>query len=261
MQSSVNSGAVKWTEAIVIEHLKNLCDSLGYFPSSNETRRLGRYGLSSAVDRFGGYVKFSSILGISPRTRRSEKWEESKILEEINKLKLKEFPTSNYLKSINRNDLSCAISRNGGWKYFSEKTNLPLTKSDTLTGWGGEDWISDFLSKRGYKIARGSTKEHFDILVDDCVRIDVKTASYAIYGDKDQSRGWFYRMGKTISADIAILYRKDQDDFYVIPWFLCPSTNATITESGGWYKNYLLRLDILDEMIKTRKLELEKYCR
>lgn len=235
------------------EQVKILCARLGYFPSRREVLGLGPTGLSSYIEKTTNYRTLSKKLGVSVAANRNRAyWNEQKIIDEILKFNAKEIPTSNFLKSIKRADLSSAISKHGGWEYFSEKTGLPMKKSDTLTGWNGEDEIEKILNNLGYKTTRAKTKDHYDILLDDCLRIDVKTAKYAEYG---YSTGWFYRMGKTITADIAILYQSDTKNYYIVPWFIATSSNVTITKTGGTYQKYFMNNDLLDKMVKVRKIE------
>jgi hypothetical protein len=185
-------------------------------------------------------------------------WSEELIIEHLKQItsSLDFFPTNNFLVEIGRGDLANAISRHGGWKFFSEKLKLPLTNSDTLTGWKAEDSTEKWLLSLGYKVDKQKTRSHFDFLLDNSLRIDVKGASYAEYGP---SCGWFYRMGKVITSDVVICRRMDLDDYYIFPWFSVSSTNITISKAGRKHSNYYMNTTVLTELLKNRKREKEMF--
>jgi hypothetical protein len=95
-------------------------------------------------------------------------------------------------------------------------------------------------------------RTHFDIIIEGYVRADVKTAHYAEYG---KCRGWFYRVGKMVSADLLMLYQSDTKEVYYIPWGFCPSSNITISRDGGKYKFFRNNIEILEKMIAARREE------
>jgi hypothetical protein len=167
-----------------------------------------------------------------------------------------QLPTVNFLRSIGRNDIACAMTKRGGWKRFAALLNTTLTPSDTVTGWNAEIAAGDWLRSLGYEAEQQTARCHFDILVNGVLRIDVKGAKFARYG---ASAGWFYRMGKVITADVVLCARMDRGDFYVFPWFRVPATNLTISESGGWRSQYLMNTDVLQQMLKSRTAELEAF--
>lgn len=246
--TEIKSVRSKRTEATAIEEIQLLIGSLGHFPTVSEVTRFGEVGLSSFIQRNGGFNHYKKIM--NHPTSKIKFWSEDNILNEIKNLNLEKFPTNNYLISIGRGDLSNAISKNGGWKYFSEKIGLPMPESDTLTGWEGEDSVENLLIQNGYKVKKMKTKDHFDFLINDVLRVDVKTASFSSYGC---SSGWFYRMGKTISADFVILYRSDKKDMFFIPWHKCPSTNITITNSeNSKYSKFYMNEEFFKNIIQSR---------
>jgi len=153
------------------------------------------------------------------------------------------------LKEIGRNDLSCVITRRGGFEVFANKIGYSMPDSDSHFGWKGEAAVAKVLEGRGYLVERMLAKKApFDILINQVARIDVKTASYAEYG---RSTGWFYRIGKICPADIIVLYQFDTTDMYLIPWTKCPASNITITKRGSRYETYKNNFDVLDQAINA----------
>lgn len=185
-----------------------------------------------------------------------KQWSDKLVVSELRQyIDAGHMPTCSFLRSAGRNDLGCQISRRGGWKKFAALLGIEVKPSDTATGWVAEEWVQKDLTSRGYAAERQTTRAHFDILLNGILRIDVKGAGKAHYGCDS---GWHYRMGKIITADVVICNRMDCGDCYIFPWFVVPSTNLTIVESGGKYEPYHNNYAILDEMIEARRFERAK---
>ena len=102
------------------------------------------------------------------------------------------FPSSKELRVLGRNDLACQISRRGGFLKISDDIKIPRERSDSDTGWEGEFNVLKHLETLGFSCkTRKGTKCPFDMIVDDAVRVDVKSAPYCVYG---YSKGWFYKI-------------------------------------------------------------------
>lgn len=161
-------------------------------------------------------------------------------------------PSASELRQMGRNDLAVYIGRNGGFKFWSNEMGVNMKNSETLFGWSGEAFVKEKLEEIGYIAEKCLTRCHYDLLVDSILRIDVKCANYAEYGP---SQGWFYRLGKEITADIVICARMDLRDYYVFPWNHVPSTNLTISKTGKKHTNYYMANHIIQSMLEVRKLE------
>lgn len=132
--------------------------------------------------------------------------------------------------------LSNAISKHGGFNYWANKLSLEQKYSETSVGIQGEVEIARRLQAMGYEVEQTSVKHPYDLLVDGCVKIDVKTAntSYA--------RGCpihAYRLAKRQhTCDLYIFYEADTDTVYVVPANKC--TGQIQVEMGGGSKKYLM---------------------
>jgi hypothetical protein len=167
------------------------------------------------------------------------------------------FPSNTELQQMGRHDLSNQICRNGGFVAWSERIGVARADSDSDFGWEGERKASELFIGQGYQVAKGEgVKAPFDLLVNDILRVDVKTARYAEYG---ACRGWFYRIGKTPQADLIFLLQFDTGEFYPLPWFACPRSNATIARDGGKYAKYRNNWDVVRQMLAARQLERATY--
>lgn len=174
---------------------------------------------------------------------------ETSILEIINGSGV--MPSNSYLEHIGRCDVASQISRRGGFVFWAKKLGVKRESSDSDFGWAGEESVSKKLDSLGFETLRpNGVKCPYDILVDGIVRVDVKTAAFAAYGP---CKGWFYRVGKHAQSDILILHQHDTGVDYVLPWWVCPSSNVTISRGGGKYSQFAERFDILKSTVVAMK--------
>ena len=189
------------------------------------------------------------------------KWKDELLAQELKPIcnGLGRFPTFAELRQLGRNDLGCAITRAGGLIPWAKKLGYDRIHSDSDFGWEGEKEVIEILNLKGFKAIKADTvKSPFDILVDDIVRIDVKTAKYTEYG---ASTGWFYRLGKTVQSDLVILYQIDTKEAIILPWNICPTSNITISVGGGKYKEWIGRWDyvgIVSQALKNIYPNIQK---
>jgi hypothetical protein len=163
------------------------------------------------------------------------------------------FPSHGDLKEMGRYDLSNQITRRGGFLKWSDRLGIERRTSDSDTGWEGERAASERLQALGFRVTpRRGVKCPFDLLIDGVLRIDVKAARQQCYGD---SRGWFYRIGKLPQADLVLLWQLDTGGFYAVPWFLCPTTNITISPTGGKYARFRNNAGLIRDMLALRQQE------
>jgi hypothetical protein len=151
------------------------------------------------------------------------------------------FPSVAELGGLNRYDLSNAICKHGGSLFWSDKTGIPRRHSDSDTGWEGERAVLGLLKKHGFEVdERQGMKCPYDLIVNQRVRCDVKTARQATYGlnTGEPWSAWFYRIGKAVQSDIVILYRSDLDDCFVLPWWRVGETNITISPNSPKYNAF-----------------------
>lgn len=237
-----------------LEVLKEVIGELGYMPSCHDLESVGLSRISSKIQNSGGFCHWQKILNVSPREKRT-KWTPDILKEELANIanSLGKMPSSQDLKRIGRNDVSCYISKNGGFEYWANQIGRTREHSDPDTGWEGEKKVLEIFLSKGYSCVRSDyNKCPYDLTLNGIVRIDVKSANYAEYG---LCKGWFFRLGKDVQSDILILFQLDTNDFYVLPWTICPKTNITISRDGGKYARFKNRFDIIDELIRLRNQE------
>lgn len=183
-------------------------------------------------------------------------WTDEKLHQELVTVcsELGRFPSNLDLQLARRGDLSNQIVKRGGFLEWGKKLGYERGNSESDIGWGGEKECKTILEDMGF-IAEptGLVRAPYDILVNGCVRIDVKTAGYKEYGP---SKGWFYRNGKHTSADVLMLFQSDTKEVYYLPWSVCPVGNITISRDGGKYKQFRNCAMIIRQMVDQRSEEL-----
>lgn len=153
-----------------------------------------------------------------------KKWSEILILNEIKAI-IKNFNLSVFpsLKKIDQirgcSDLSNAISRYGGVKYWSKKTKLPLGKCETNFGQQYEDFCLKKLSSIGYETIKMSTRYPYDLIANKHIKIDVKVGR--LYANKNVSFYTFNLEKKFPTCDIFVCYcinkEENTEKVYIIP--------------------------------------------
>lgn len=121
-------------------------------------------------------------------------WTEEKVKLEIFKamdvLMIDRMPTSLELKTLGRNDLHLKICRTKKYSGWASYLDLERKKSETVDGQENEQYISDYLTNKGFSVQRMSTKHPYDLVINDTVKVDVKTGRpYLLRGSRVHTFG------------------------------------------------------------------------
>ena len=139
----------------------------------------------------------------------------------IAKFNLKTFPSATQLKNLNGNwALSNAICKNGGVRYWAEKTNLPLRKCETFFGEEYEKECFDKLVSLGYEVEHMSTGYPYDLTANKHIKIDVKVGRLYT-GTRVGSFYTFNLEKKNPTCDVFVCYclnkQYEIEKVYIIP--------------------------------------------
>lgn len=184
-----------------------------------------------------------------------QRWDDSRIEGELRGVAeaMGRFPSTSDLRDMGRLDLTNQVERHGGFLHWARKLGIERRVSDSDKGWKGEDAAADRLARAGLAVTRRTgVKCHYDLLIEEVLRIDVKSARLTQY---QHCREWFYRIGKYTQADLILLWQLDTGEFYLIPWFVCPSSNVTIATNGGKYARFRNNIEIIRSMATARQKE------
>lgn len=153
-----------------------------------------------------------------------KKWTDNTIEREIlkiaNQFDPPKMPSRAEIESMYENHgLSVAISKNGGFNYWAERLGLPQGYSETKVGVQAEKMIADELSAKGHEVELTTARHPYDILVDGCVKVDVKAANTTYI------RGYtahIYRLAKRQhTCDFYIFREIDTGITYIVPAHIC----------------------------------------
>ena len=116
-------------------------------------------------------------MGYTHGTKWTDELIKSKIMEVVNGLELDRMPSRSECDRYYRDTtLSNAVSKRIGWYALAEELNLPIKSSETLFGKTHESLACEALMANGFEVRRMAQNFPYDILVDDCVKVDVKAS-------------------------------------------------------------------------------------
>lgn len=173
------------TERIEKEIFESMNDlNIQRMPTGNELYEINRGGLANAIARNGGYKKWRIKLGLDGirGTESDVYWTEDKIkkgiYEVISYHSLDRMPLLSECIDYPNNGkgLGHAITRYGGFEGWAKKLGLPRGEGSTHFGQKGESMALELIHEKGYEAKRLSTIAPYDILVNDSIKIDVKSA-------------------------------------------------------------------------------------
>lgn len=183
---------------------------------------------------------------------KNRKWTDEAIASETmkiaNRLTPVRMPTRSEIVEIVGNDeLTNAIRRHGGYEYWAKRLGLEQKRSETTFGIEGERAISEILKEKGYDVKLTSTRHPYDLLVNNCVKIDVKTAKTSyIRGCPIHA----YRLAKRDhTCDFYIFYEYDTSRIYVVPAHKCQGqVQVEMGNNSKLYAKYLGAFDLIEQV-------------
>lgn len=148
--------------------------------------------------------------------------------------------------------LSNAVSRRGGgWYGLAKELGLSIKKSETYVGKIQEANVCELLLERGFDVERMPQNFPYDILVDNCVKVDVKASH--LYRGKQGNFFTFNLEKKFATCDIYILLTLDEKDniintFIVPSKFVINNTQISIGEYASKYYRFKDRWDYISRL-------------
>lgn len=183
-------------------------------------------------------------------------WTRQAIIEELNPIVelLGRMPSVNELKSLGKNDLSCAIIRSGGFKSWADNLGLQQKGTETHRGLYVQNLMVEWLRSRGFLVIEQAMRASFDLPVDG-VRVDIKSARYSEYPVKNSTpwKGFVFGINKSIATcDLYILCGMNGEANQILWRYFIPADKArvktiTITPNGK-YLEYLEAIDQIQRL-------------
>lgn len=169
----------------------------------------------------------------------------SELISCIQTLDIERMPTADELKTIGRNDLHCKVSRTKKYSGWAKELGLPLTSCETRTGQKSEERILQIMQK-SFEVERMSTKYPYDLFVNGCVKVDVKSAKPH---NHNGTRAHTFAINKVIpTCDVYVIAVIDEQDEFerilIIPSHLVKMKSLNIGKESKW-NLFLGRWDII----------------
>lgn len=244
-------------EELTMQKIKEVMKiiNINRMPTSKEIRELHNSfpGLENAIAKHGGYPEMANKLNVplkTPTKKHSEKEIKDNIIRIINILKLNRMPTrSEVLQVEGNNCLHVAITRSYGYFGWAEKLGLESKDSETKMGINFQNICKEQIEKLDYKVSATTMKAPYDLIVNDLVRIDVKSGcAYDMRGSRVHSFGV---NKKEPVCDLYIIYALDEDGKDIERTFIIPSIHLKVVSLCiGEYSKYNIFLNRWDYIQK-----------
>lgn len=171
---------------------------------------------------------------------------ENKIYEVMNILGINRMPSASEIKCILKDSsLSNKIAKTGGFTKWADKLGLKTKKSETQLGNKFENKAKEIIESKGYKVELMNYKYPFDLLVNDAIRIDVKSAkAYLSQGSRCHTVGI---NKKYATCDLYLIFALDEYE-NIERTFIMPGCDLRVTSMSfgkdSIYNAYINRWDL-----------------
>lgn len=174
------------------------------------------------------------------------KWTEDSIKEGVLKvvsdLELDRMPSRKEVESFYGDSaLTGAVSKRIGWYNLAHQLGLSIKDSETYFGKKQEQLVREELISMGYEVRRMPQNFPYDLLVNDCVKVDVKSSR--LYRGKSGNFYSFNLEKPFCTCDIYVMRLINEDgsvkESLIIPSKNIPTnTQVSVGESASKYYQY-----------------------
>ncbi len=230
--------------------------NLNCMPTKRDIKTLNICGLSSAIERTGGFKKWGKQLGLSFKNSATF-WTDEKIQNYIinimHQLNITRMPSMSELLDVSHNNsLDDAIKNSYGYYGWANKLSLNIKSSETLLGINYQMYCKTELENKGYSVQDTRMIAPYDLIINKDVKIDVKSGcAYYEHGNRHYSFGI---NKKYPTCDIYIIYainenKKDIDKTFIIPSKYLHITTLHIGEISK-YNTFIDQWKYIDKYIE-----------
>lgn len=176
-----------------------------------------------------------------------------RIMEVVREMELGRMPSrSECDEYYHDTSLTNAISKRIGWYNLANELGLPIKDSETYFGKKYEQIALEQFIARGYEARRMPQNFPYDLLVEDCLKVDVKASR--LY-KSNQGKFYSFNLEKPFSTcDLYVLYLVSDDKSIkttlILPSkFVATNTQVSVGEKTSKYYKYADRWDYVDDYI------------
>lgn len=173
------------------------------------------------------------------------------VMDIVNTRGLDHMPSVSEIKEYyGNNKLTNAITKHGGQGEWANILGLDIKQSETQFGGKYEKYVHDFLTEIGFDCELTGTRCPYDLLVNGCVKIDVKASRITRINGYD---AYSFRLAKAMqTCDVYILVGIDRLEYkkmYVIPAHeVNGQVQICISTTCSKYDIYIDRFDIIAKL-------------
>ena len=186
-------------------------------------------------------------------------WDDLEITNRINEVRhamvLDRMPSRAEVEAYYGNTgLVNAIAKHGGFYHWAKKLELKVKECETQLGYECEMLVKGLLEEQGYVCEKTSARHPYDLLVNGCVKIDVKVARISRNHNTDY---YSFSLAKPMqTCDVYVAVCLDDNDevkkLYVIPaHIMTGKTQLALGIKRSKYDEYIEKWDIIDNLIKS----------
>lgn len=185
------------------------------------------------------------------------KWSHKDMCDEVYKvmrsLCIDRIPSANECNLVTGNTaLSNVIRRRGGFQWLAIHMGLKQSECETRLGLSGELKIKEKLELLGYKVEKMPVNHPYDLLVNENIKIDVKTAR-KYKSDKEWSSYAFNLEKSNPTCDIYVFICVEDEKYLVIPSKFLRQTQLCITDKESKYDVFKDRWEYVEVYNKFYK--------
>lgn len=173
------------------------------------------------------------------------------ILEVMNHYGIERMPTHKEINDFYGNSgLTNRITKTGGSFKWAVRLGFEMKCSDTSFGCEFENKVQEILTSKQFSCEMTGTRHPYDILVDGCVKVDVKAAKRSKVRGSDVFSFRLAKPQQTCDIYIAVCLSDDEEieKIYIIPsHLLSGNTQLCIGTGHSKYDKYIDRWEIVEE--------------
>lgn len=174
-----------------------------------------------------------------------------KVIEVKNGLSLDRMPSrKECIQYFHNEALVNAVSKRKKWYQLADELGLKVKDSETYFGKSQEANAAEMLISKGFLVRKMSQNFPYDLLIDDCVKVDVK-ASHLYHGPN----GDFYTFNLDkdyATCDIYILFalsESDESSIFIVPSkFVIAQNQISMGVSKSKYHRFKDRWDYISAL-------------
>lgn len=184
------------------------------------------------------------------RTKWTNQMIRDGIMEVVDALKLDRMPSRKECEEYFHNtSLTNVVSRRHGWYALAKEMGLEIKESETGFGKIFEKKACEMLRAQGFEVRRMSQNFPYDLLVDDCLKIDVKASR--LYRGEEGNFYTFNLEKPYATCDFYLLLTVNDDDTInrrmVVPsYHVISNSQISIGEHKSKYHQFTDRFDLLE---------------